>query len=64
MFDFLPGVTNPTLKVYIKSVSEDVLQCEIEDNGIGFSKGSNNKFHDSKDVKLIREGLALLGYAV
>ncbi len=61
---FPPGVTNPTLKVSFKMLSEDVLQCKIEDNGIGFSENSTNKLHESKGVSLVKERLALLGYDV
>tara|TARA_R110002012_G_scaffold216739_1_gene387902 strand:+ start:369 stop:575 length:207 start_codon:yes stop_codon:yes gene_type:complete len=45
-------------------LSEDVLQCKIEDNGIGFSENSSNKLHESKGVSLVKERLALLGYDV
>ena len=61
---FPPGVTNPTLKISFKMLSEDVLQCKIEDNGIGFSENSSNKLHESKGVSLVKERLALLGYDV
>ncbi|WP_339650596.1 histidine kinase [uncultured Salegentibacter sp.] len=61
---FPPGVSNPTLKISFKMLSEDVLQCKIEDNGIGFSENSSNKLHESKGVSLVKERLALLGYNV
>jgi hypothetical protein len=61
---FPPGVINPTLKVSFNMFSEDVLQCKIEDNGIGFSDNSKNKLHESKGVSLVKERLALLGYDV
>ena len=61
---FPPGVTNPTLKVSFNMSSEEVLQCKIEDNGIGFSDNSKNKLHESKGVSLVKERLALLGYDV
>ena len=61
---FPPGVKNPTLKVSFNMCSEEVLQCKIEDNGIGFSDNSNNKLHESKGVSLVKERLALLGYDV
>ncbi|MFD2516347.1 sensor histidine kinase [Salinimicrobium flavum] len=61
---FPPGVTNPTLKVSFKLLSENILQCKIEDNGIGFSNNSTSKLHKSKGVTLVKERLALLGYNV
>ncbi|MGW1453971.1 sensor histidine kinase [Salegentibacter agarivorans] len=61
---FPPDVSNPTLKISFKMLSEDVLQCKIEDNGIGFSENSSNKLHESKGVSLVKERLALLGYNV
>lgn len=61
---FPTSITNPTLKVSFKPVSEGVLQCKIEDNGIGFSKGSTNKLHESKGISLVKERLTLLGYNV
>ncbi|UBZ07656.1 histidine kinase [Salegentibacter mishustinae] len=61
---FPPGVTNPTLKVSFNMLPEGVLQCKIEDNGIGFSDNSKNKLHESKGVSLVKERLALLGYDV
>ena len=61
---FPPGVANPTLKVSFKLLSEAVLQCKIEDNGIGFSHHSTNKLHESKGVTLVKERLTLLGYNV
>ncbi|WP_037319060.1 histidine kinase [Salegentibacter sp. Hel_I_6] len=61
---FPPDVTNPTLKVSFKLLSEDILQCKIEDNGIGFSNNSTNKLHESKGVSLVKERLALLGYDI
>ena len=61
---FPPGVTNPTLKVSFKLISESVLQCKVEDNGIGFAKNSTNTLHQSKGVSLVKERLTLLGYDV
>ena len=61
---FPPGVTNPTLKVSFKLLSESVLQCKIEDNGIGFSTGSTKKLHESKGITLVKERLSLLGYDI
>ncbi|SKB76820.1 hypothetical protein SAMN05660776_2880 [Salegentibacter holothuriorum] len=61
---FPPGVYNPTLKVSFKLLSEGVLQCRIEDNGVGFTKYSTNKLHNSKGVSLVKERLTLLGYDV
>jgi hypothetical protein len=57
-------VKDPTLKISFHLLPEDVLQCKIEDNGIGFTGSPSNKLHDSKGVKLVRERLALLGYDV
>ena len=60
-----PGsVKNPVLKVNFKLLSEEVLQCTIEDNGIGFSSMSHNNLHQSKGVNLVKERLMLLGYNI
>ena len=59
---FPPSIANPTLKVSFTHLAENVLQCKIEDNGIGFSPNSTNKLHISKGVSLVKERLALLGY--
>ena len=59
---FPEGVENPTLRVSFRLLSEHILECRIEDNGIGFSSVSANKLHTSKGVKLVRERLELLGY--
>ncbi|MGB7786251.1 MAG: histidine kinase [Salinimicrobium sp.] len=61
---FPAGVKNPTLKISFKLISEDILQCKIEDNGVGISKNSNNKLHESKGVNLVKERLTLLGYDI
>ena len=61
---FPPGINDPTLKVGFKLLPENVLQCQIEDNGIGFSPNSANKLHTSKGVTLVKERLTLLGYNV
>ncbi len=61
---FPNSISNPTLKVSFKSLSDAVLQCKIEDNGIGFSKGATNKLHESKGVSLVKERLQMLGYNV
>lgn len=61
---FPAGIKDPTLKVSFKLVSEGVLQCKIEDNGIGISNSSTPKLHESKGVSLVKERLALLGYDV
>lgn len=60
-----PGsVTNPILNISFKLLSKDVLECKIEDNGVGISNASGNKLHQSKGVSLVKERLALLGYDV
>ncbi|PTX43732.1 hypothetical protein C8P64_2264 [Christiangramia gaetbulicola] len=60
-----PGnIKNPELKVSFKLLNEELLQCKIEDNGIGFSPGTTSKLHNSKGVRLLQERLALLGYNV
>ena len=59
---FPTSITNPTLKISFNLLPENVLQCEIEDNGIGFSPGASNKLHQSKGVSLVKERLSLLGY--
>lgn len=61
---FPTGIKDPTLKISFRLLSEGVLQCKIEDNGIGFSNISANKLHESKGVNLVKERLALLGYNV
>jgi len=61
---FPPNILTPTLKVSFKLLSDNILQCKIKDNGIGFSSKSNNKLHLSKGVSLVKERLALLGYDV
>ncbi|GGG23011.1 sensor histidine kinase [Christiangramia forsetii] len=61
---FPPGVPDPTLKIYFKLLPGNILQCEIEDNGIGFKDGPTNKLHESKGVTLVKERLTLLGYKV
>ncbi|WP_081212479.1 sensor histidine kinase [Salegentibacter sediminis] len=61
---FSPVVSKPTLKVSFKLLSDSVLQCKIEDNGLGFSGASSNKLHESKGVNLVKERLSLLGYDV
>ena len=61
---FPPDIKNPTLKVSFKLLSEHVLQCKIEDNGIGISTKSNNTLHQSKGIILVKERLKLMGYNV
>lgn len=59
---FPAGITDPTLKISFKKDSEGVLQCKIEDNGIGYSPDSTSKLHNSKGLSLVKERLNLLGY--
>ena len=61
---FPAGITNPTLEVSFKLLSENILQCKIEDNGIGFSGSPTKKLHQSKGVNLVKERLTLLGYDI
>ncbi|WZL89796.1 histidine kinase [Salinimicrobium sp. 3283s] len=61
---FPQSIKNPILKVSFKLLSEGLLQCKIEDNGVGFSSGAGNRLHESKGVNLVRERVALLGYEV
>lgn len=61
---FTTDITDPNLKISFKLLAKDVLQCKIEDNGIGISDTSENKFHNSKGVNLVKERLSLLGYEV
>lgn len=59
---FPPGIKDPTIKISFNLLSEGVLRCKIQDNGIGYPVNPGNKLHKSKGVKLVRERLALLGY--
>ena len=59
---FPPGIKDPTIKISFNLLSEGVLRCKIQDNGIGYPVNPCNKLHKSKGVKLVRERLALLGY--
>ena len=60
-----PGsIKNPVLKVSFKMISEGVLQCKVEDNGIGFSDNSMNRLHESKGISLVKERLTFLGYDI
>src|SRR5690606_5520100 len=61
---FPPGISNPILKVSFHLLSEGVLQCQIEDNGVGYALNAGNKLHKSKGVSLVKERLAMLGYNV
>ena len=61
---FPPTVKNPTLKISFRLLSNNILQCNIEDNGIGISNYSTDKLHQSKGVLLVKERLKLLGYDV
>lgn len=61
---FPDSIKDPALKISFKLLPEGILQCKVEDNGIGFSGNSTNKLHQSKGVILVKERLALLGYEV
>ncbi|WP_034920465.1 histidine kinase [Gillisia sp. CAL575] len=61
---FPPSISKPTLTVIFILVSENILQCKIEDNGIGFSPNSTNSLHESKGVNLVKERLSLLGHNI
>lgn len=61
---FPDSISNPTLSISFKLLSDHILQCKIEDNGIGYSSSTTNKLHESKGVSLVKERLALLGYNV
>ena len=61
---FSPDIKNPKLRVSFNLISKDVLQCAVEDNGVGFSDALKNKLHSSKGVSLVKERLELLGYEV
>lgn len=61
---FPAGVPDPSLKISFKMTSENVLQCRIEDNGVGYANTPKNKLHESKGVTLVKERLTLLGYDV
>ncbi|MCB7479700.1 sensor histidine kinase [Christiangramia sediminis] len=61
---FPASIQNPTLKISFNLLTENILQCKIEDNGAGFSENSGNKLHKSRGVSLVKERLALLGYDV
>ncbi len=61
---FPPSIAAPRLSVSFKLLSENILQCKIEDNGIGFSSKSGDPLHESKGVNLVKERLALLGHKI
>ncbi|MGI0107481.1 sensor histidine kinase [Salinimicrobium sp. WS361] len=61
---FPQSIKNPLLKVSFELLSDGLLQCKIEDNGVGFSSGAGNRLHESKGVNLVKERVALLGYEV
>jgi len=61
---FPPSVENPTLLVSFKEIENNGFMCVVKDNGVGFSKDSNNKLHKSKGVLLVKERLKLLGYNI
>tara|TARA_R100000935_G_scaffold48258_1_gene72658 strand:+ start:1046 stop:4030 length:2985 start_codon:yes stop_codon:yes gene_type:complete len=61
---FPPSISNPTLKVSFKLLPDSILQCKIEDNGIGFTSNTSNTLHKSKGVNLVKERLTLLGYNI
>ncbi|MFV8226584.1 histidine kinase [Christiangramia aquimixticola] len=60
---FPATIKDPTLVISFELIEDQLMQCIIKDNGIGFSSQSNNKLHESKGVNLVEERLALLGYA-
>ncbi|MHA6280249.1 sensor histidine kinase [Salinimicrobium sp. CAU 1759] len=59
---FPNSVKDPTLKISFKQLPGDILECEIKDNGVGFTANSTNKLHNSKGINLVKERLTLLGY--
>ena len=61
---FPEGYKDPKLKVSFISISDNILQCKIEDNGVGFSSNYGNSLHESKGVNLVKERLTLLGYDI
>ncbi|MBT8295766.1 MAG: histidine kinase, partial [Gramella sp.] len=61
---FPAGRDNPKLNISFKLLSENVMQCKIEDNGIGYTPGATSKLHNSKGVSLVQERLSILGYEV
>src|SRR5690606_3087054 len=61
---FPPAITDPTLKVSFHMLTPGIMQCKIEDNGIGYTLNRGHKLHKSKGVILVKERLALLGYNV
>ena len=61
---FPPGVEDPALKISFELPEEGLLECRIQDNGVGFSGEDANKLHKSKGVSLVKERLALLGYNI
>lgn len=61
---FPTSIISPALTISFMVHSEEVLQCQIKDNGVGFSGSSVNKIHESKGISLMKERLALLGYDV
>ncbi|NJW51382.1 sensor histidine kinase [Salinimicrobium oceani] len=61
---FPTSIVNPTLHIQFQKLADDILQCKIEDNGVGYNFETSNKLHKSKGVNLVKERLALLGYEV
>ena len=61
---FPAGRANPRLKISFNLLSENVMQCKIEDNGVGYIPGATSKLHNSKGVNLVKERLGMLGYEV
>jgi sensor histidine kinase YesM len=52
--------TDPKLIISFSMVTEDVLECKISDNGVGFVTPNNQKSHRSRGIDLVKERLSLL----
>ena len=61
---FPASIKDPRLNISFKELSEDCIECQISDNGIGYSQHPANKAHTSKGVTLVKERLTLLGYCM
>ena len=55
---FNSSIENPTLEVNFNKIN-NILLCEVKDNGKGISSDRMNKLHSSKGIKLVKERIQL-----